>query len=202
MMLKNGSYFRYSLNNSGAFDFSTIICNGSEAVTFISEDRSSSQQSSPLNYTLNTGNNAVGNLQACGVTTQQFINYSINGANTSMTSPADSFNMYVNPQVTPNQISISGMSTTSGGGSTGTRYISFSFDATGIAAGSSQALSQFYSSDINDSTIITTPIMVNITEYGAVGEYISGNYSGTLTGAAPLNTPYVISNTFRVRRTQ
>lgn len=203
MMLKNGSYYRYGLDNAGAFDFSTIICNGSEAVSFISEDRNSMQQSTPLNYTLNNGNNAVGNLQACGVTTQQFIDYSVNGVSASMTAPADSLMMYVNPQVTPNQIVITGMSLNSGsGGSTGTQYVSFSFDATGIAVGSSQTMAQFFCTNITDSTSITTPIMVNITEYGAIGAYISGNFSGVFTGAAPANTPYTITGSFRVRRTQ
>jgi hypothetical protein len=41
---------------------------------------------------------------------------------------------------------------------------------------------------------------VNITEYGAVGQFISGNFTGTLTGAAPTNTPYNIVCSFRVRR--
>lgn len=200
MMLKNGSYYRYAVDNTGAFDFNNIICNGSEAVTFIGEDRNSMQQSNPLNYTLNAGSNAVGNLQACGVTTQQFIDYSVNGVNVSMTAPADTFNMYINQQVTPSQLTVTGMTLNSSGGSNG--YISFSFDAAGIAVGSSQVMGQFFCTDITDSTNLTTPILVNITEYGAIGEYIAGNFSGTIFGSAPANTPYVITGSFRVRRTQ
>lgn len=202
IMMKNGSYYRYTLDNAGSFDFSMIICNNSENVNFIAEDRNSNQQSTPLNYTINAGTNVVGNLQACGVTTQQFYNYTVNGVSSSMTAPGDSIMMYVNPQVTPSQLVVSGMSTTSSGGTTLTRYSSISMDMTGIAAGSTQLMTQYYCSDITDSTNISTAINVNITEYGAVGEYISGNYSGTVYGAAPANTPYVISGSFRVRRTQ
>lgn len=200
IMLKNGSYYRYTLNSAGTFDFSTIICNGSENVTLIAEDRVALQQSSPTSATLVNGNNNIGNLQACGVTTQQFIDYTINGVNYSMTYPADSVFSFSNQQTNPSRIEIHGTSYNTGGGTTTTRYLSFYFTETGIAAGSTQSLVGLYSSDIYDSTIITTSIPVNITEYGIVGEYIAGNFSGTLTGAAPANTPYIITGSFRVRR--
>jgi hypothetical protein len=60
----------------------------------------------------------------------------------------------------------------------------------------------FFSSDVTDSTNFNTPINVNITEYGPVGGFVAGNYSGTITGGAPLNTPYIISGSFRIRRSQ
>ena len=201
MMLKNSSYYRYALDNAGAFDFSTIICNGSESVTFIGEDRNSMQQSSPLIYTLNNGINAVGNLQACGVSTQQFINYTINGVSYSITAPTDSIFSFVNLQTIQSRIEVHGNAIVPGNPNS-YRNISFYFTQSGIASGSTQNLVGYYTSDISDSTIITSPIPVNITEYGIVGEYISGNYSGTIFGGAPTNTPYVISGSFRVRRTQ
>ena len=54
----------------------------------------------------------------------------------------------------------------------------------------------------NDSTSIRTPINVQITEYGSVGQFIAGNFSGALFGGAPTNTVYNTSCTFRIRRTQ
>lgn len=201
IMRKNGSYYRYNLDNTGAFDFSTIICNGSEAVIFIAEDQNSNQQSNPLDYMLGTGSNAVGNLQACGVSTQQFIDFSINGVSYNMTYPADSVFSFSNLQTSPlPRIEVHGTSIVNNGSTTTTRYLSFYFSQPGIAAGSTQNLVGFYTSEISDSTSITTPISVNITEYGIVGEYISGNFSGTLTGSAPTNTPYAVTGAFRVRR--
>ncbi len=198
LMMKNGQYYRYGLSASGSFDFSTILCNGSENATFIAEDITAAQQSTPLNFTINSGANTLGNFQACGITAQQFFNYTINGANYAMSSPADTFYMYVNSQITPNRIEISGQNISS----TSNRFITVGFDNSAIAVGSSQTMSLYYSSDINDSTSFNTPIMVNITEYGPVGAFISGNFSGNMTGTAPLNTPYVISGSFRVRRYQ
>ena len=200
IMMKNNQYYRYSLNNTGSFSFTSLLCGGSlQDVTFIAEDLSSGQQSSPLSFTINSGNNIVGNIQACGVTTEQFINCSINGMSDNYTSPTDSFSMYRNPQAIPASIVISGQYL---GPITVSRYTSFSFTEMGIAVGSTQVLQNFYSGNINDSANISAPINVNITEYGNIGEFIGGNFAGTLVGAAPNNTAYSINCNFRVRRTQ
>jgi hypothetical protein len=160
IMQRNNQYSRYALSAAGTFDFNAIICDVSEQVTFIAEDRASQQQSSPLNYTLSSGNNNVGNLQACGVTTQQFIDYTINGTSYSITYPADSLFSFVNGQTNPARIEVHGNSYNAGGPTTSTRYISFYFTQAGIAAGSTQNLVGLYTSEISDSTIITTPIPV------------------------------------------
>ena len=112
-----------------------------------------------------------------------------------MTAPADSFLMYVNPQVTPSTIGIYNIGRTSGS-------VSYTFTGTGISAGSTQVLNSFYTSQIQDTTTISSPINVNITEYGAIGQFIAGNFTGTLTGNGPAFTMYNIICTFRIRRSQ
>jgi hypothetical protein len=49
---------------------------------------------------------------------------------------------------------------------------------------------------------LSPKVSVNITEYGAIGQYISGTFSGNLrTQATP--TPTVpVSGSFRIKRTQ
>ena len=203
IMLKDNQYYRYNVSNTGTFDFTTLLCSGSsQDVTFIAEDALTGQQSSPIAYTINSGNNVIANIQACGVTTEQFINYTVNGVNTSYTSPTDSFYMYVNTQTNPSSINISGQGFRSSGGSTTSTYTSFSFVHPGIAVGSTQSMLNFYTTTVNDSTSIITPVNVNITEYGNVGEFIGGNFSGTFVGAGPTSAYYTVSCTFRVRRTQ
>ena len=194
IMFQNNQYSRYELDNTGSFEFSYLLCNGAEQVNFIAEDAAAGEQSTPLSYTLNTGDNAVGNLQACGVTTEQFINYTQDGATHSYTSPTDSFFMYANPQSVPSSIYIFGMSTISGGPNAPT--VSLAFTDAGIAAGSTQQLLSFGT----DSTQVTTPIDVNITEYGVIGQFIAGNFTGTLTGPPPGNLPTNVTCSFRVRR--
>jgi len=201
IMLKNGSYYRYSLNTSGAYSFSTPLCNGPENVSLIGEDITSGQQSTPLSFTINSGNNSVNQIQACGNSTQQFFNYTINGASYSISYPADSLFSFPNPQTNPPRIEVHAQRTTPSVPPT-YNNISIGFSSVGIAVGSAQNMTLFYTSNINDSTNFSTPIAVNITEYGAIGQFIAGNFSGSLIGALPTSTIYNVTGSFRVRRSQ
>lgn len=194
----NQRLYRYAVSNTGTFDFNLLMCSNSAAATIIAEDATAGQQSTPLSYTINAGNNTVPNLQACGISISQFINYSINGATYSLTAPADSFIVFSNPQVTPSRIEINGNMTTAGPG--GSRYVAFDITDAGIAVGSTQSLINFYTSDILDSTSINTPINVAITEYGSPGQFVAGNFTGVLTGSGPTPATYNITCSFRVRR--
>ena len=204
IMLKNNQYYRYNLSSTGTYNFSNLLCNGnSESVTFIAEDNSSNQQSTPFSFTINTGANAVPNIQACGTTTEQFINLNINGTNYNYSSPVDSFRFYVNTQTNPVSISLSSTHFSQSGGTQVYYQTSFQISQANISVGSTQQLMNLYTSHVgNDSTSITSPINVQITEYGSVGQFIAGNFSGALIGGAPTSTIYNTSCTFRIRRTQ
>ncbi len=202
IMMFDGNYnYRYALDNTGHYSFSKILCDNSLNVNFIAEDPNSLQQSTPLPYILNDGSHTIPTIQACGTSISEFINYTINGNAYTMTAPTDSFIMFPNPQTNPPRIEIHG-----------TRYlpsvppsnynISIGFSDAGIMAGSTQSLVLFYTTQISEWPSITTPIDVNITEYGAMGEFIAGNFSGTLVGAAPNFTQYNVTCTFRKRRTR
>ena len=192
ILLEGGIYSRYPLNNLGAYNFCKIFCSFPQTVTLIGEDVANQQQSSNVTYMVNSGTNTVANIQACGVTTQQFINYTINSTTYSFTSPADTFFYFNNNQ---SLISLTSYRFTPPPGN-----VNFWIGNVGIAVGSSQNLVTFNPSQIADSLRITTPILVNITEYGVVGQFAAGNFTGVLTGAAPANTQYNITCNFRLRR--
>ena len=202
IIMQDGYYnYRYALDGLGQYNFSTILCNSSSNVTFIAEDATSAQQSTPLSYTVNVGNNVIPNLQACGTSISQFINYSVNGISYSLIAPADSIFTFPNPQTIPSRIEVHGFHNRTTAPPI-YRNVSLGFSDAGISAGSVQTLTMFYTSDISDSTNLNTPINVNITEYGSVGQFIAGDFTGTLTGAGPAFTLYNITCNFRVRRTQ
>lgn len=186
------TFTRYPLNNLGAYSFAKIFCTFPQTVTLIAEDAATQQQSANVTYVVNSGTNTVANIQACGVTTQQFINYTINGATYSFTSPADTFS-YMNNQQT--WISLTGYRPTPPSSS-----VNFYITNTGIGVGSTQTLQSFLPSQVTDSFRITTPILVNITEYGVTGQFTAGNFTGIFTGAAPANTQYNVTCNFRLRR--
>ena len=195
IILMEGNVFtRYPLNNAGAFSFNKIFCSFPQAITLIGEDITNSQQSANTSYTVNNaGTNTVGNIQACGITTQQFISYSINSTPYSFTSPADTF-FYSNNQQT--SLYLSGSSLTPP-----TSVVNIAMSNAGLAMGSSQNLQLFNPSQVPDSFRILAPIFVNITEFGTVGQFVAGGFTGTFTGGAPTNTPYNVTCTFRLRRT-
>lgn len=197
ILKKDNHFYRYGLNNSGAFNFTTTLCNNAGAsVQLIAEDITGGQQSLPSTHNIITGNNPIGNLQACGVTTQQFLNLSINGTPYTYSAPVDSLTLYAAQTGTniANYIFYAYRT------SAPSQQTGFNFNGQGIAVGSNQALINFNCQMINDSTSMVNPINVTISEYGAIGQFISGNFTGTLRGAAPLNTLYNIVCSFRVRR--
>ena len=189
IILKDGYLFTaYPLNNSGAYNFSKIFCSLPQTITLIGEDIANAQQSAEVNKVINAGTNTVANIQACGVLPEQFVNYTINSANYYFTTPVSTFNysnayssVYLQATANPERT-----------------YIIMS--NSGIAVGSTQDLQNFYQTQLNDSLHITTPVPVNITEYGAIGQFTAGNFTGVFTGAPPANTQYNVTCSFRFKR--
>jgi hypothetical protein len=190
IMLKGFQYYRYATDNTGAYDFSTALCNGNEDVTFIAEDAAATQQSTPLIFTLTNGSNTVGNIQACGVTTQEFANYSIDGgALITYTAPGDT--IYQSGNGTSANFIIGGYNTMN------SNSFNFSVDNMGIALNSQQQLLSFQHNQ--NPLVPATTVLVTITEYGTVGQFIAGNFSGSFSSTLPPYTSTVSCN-FRVRR--
>lgn len=188
-------YYRYALSNTGSFSFTSVLCNNTANAVFIAEDLTSLQQSSPVNQTLVPGANAIGNLQACGTSIQQFISYTIDGGTPiEFTFPTDSIGHYGNGSTAINTIYGSRNAPAP------QSFVNFSFTNAGIGVGSVQTLEMFGSSEIGTQTSQPSSINVNITEYGAVGEFIAGNFTGIVVapGTPPVNK--TIACTFRVRR--
>ena len=189
IMNKTGTNYRYRVGKNGAFSFSTPLCLGNTPITFSAEDYNTFQGSKPIPVTLVQGTNFIGYLNACGITIQEFINYSVNGTSYFISAPdvaQSSANL-------PN-VNVKGYSNANSA--------AFYFAAPGIAAGSTGSLIYFNTRQIADSTQMLSPVSVNITEYGAVGGFLAGNFSGTFTGTPPANTPYKVTCRFRVKRSQ
>ena len=193
IMLDGSQYFRYAISNSGTFSFNAVLCNNTATVTFIAEDNIGHQQSGSLTMTLTSGANSIGNLQACGISNQEFITYSINGGTAiQFSTPADTL-----VQETWNTGSVYAIS----GSRHGTNlFVNATFNGSGIAVGSAQNLESFNSSEITQQTTISNPVSVNITEYGTVGEFIAGNFTGTIVTVTAPATTYTIVCSFRLRR--
>ncbi len=191
--ISNGFWTIYPVSSTGTFNFTRLLCNGGNAtVNIVAEDVAAGQQSNPVTVTLAAGPNAIGNLQACGITTQEFINYSLDGGTTvtHLTAPGDSIYHSGNGTTTNSFIQgYSPLNTTS--------FVNIGFDNTGIGVGSTQNLVSF-------NTTLTaqgnTTGSVNITEYGAVGQFIAGTFTGVVVTNSIPSTTFNVSGNFRARR--
>ena len=200
VLLQRGDYYtRYALDANGSYQLPYSLCSGPENIAIIGGNISDGQQSFPLAQTVVSGANSIPAIQACGITAERFFNASINStyntANYSFVSPVDSL-FAIGPYTSPftSTILVHAENASS-------VYWELKFSAENIAAGSSQPIIYFKNQDMNhqlpDSTTMSLPFNVNITEYST--EYISGNFSGTLTGF-PTPHVYQVSCAFRVRR--
>jgi hypothetical protein len=178
---------------NGAFSVSFNNCTSTQQVHYFIVDNTGGQQSTPVTTTINAGNTDVGVINACGTSTQQFINFSVDGTPHNLIFPANFMMANSYSQGTT-------FTTTSvnGGDSLSNTSIYFSFN--GSAPGTfplSFVMAQV--PGIGDSLTmkISNPINVTVTEFGSIGGYIAGNFSGTLfTGAVA----HSVQCTFRVRR--
>ncbi len=179
---------------NGSFSTTLTRCSNAPAtVEIVAIDIATMQQSTtwtgtaPASGTLNTGT-----LTACGISALQYITYSINAMNYAYYAPPDTLQQYVQ-----------GLSSMFSGSDNSQNYVSFTMDYTNVGLDSSQLLQSFYATQLGGSTSYTmpTPIYVHITEFGNVGEYISGSFSGDLVSIAPPST-FAITCDFRIKRTQ
>ncbi len=194
IVVEGNFYTKYPLNNLGAYSINKFFCSFPQTITLIGEDIANALQSAGVPYVVNSGTNTVGNIQACNISIAEFINYSINGTNYSINPPADTILAYPTSPPTSSII-------IAGGQLVGNNSIYMSFEASGMGLNSFQNLTFLGMQPQMTNPNIQNPILVHITEYGAIGEFISGTFSGTLIEFLPPNTVYNITCTFRIRRT-
>ncbi|GAB2826640.1 carboxypeptidase-like regulatory domain-containing protein [Ferruginibacter profundus] len=188
-------YNKYPLNSNGSFSFSRIMCGNTSSITLFAEDTATLQQSAPINITIHPGANAAGNLTACGISSQEYFYYSIDGTNYLLTTPQDS-------------ISFTGSATSPEGYVTAqdkpvsTHFTYIDFRGFGMAANSNQELREFVTSKIPSQVLLpTNPFTyVNIIEYGPVGQFVSGNFSGIFAERTNGSATHIVSGSFRTRR--
>ena len=118
----------------------------------------------------------------------QYVTWRVNNTNGSLQVPTDSLDYYFSN----NSTSVYGMTRP-----TMSTYFQLSFDGPqqngNYAASNFVVMSggrHYYSS--------ASPISVNVTTYGGVGQYMIGNYTGTVKDSTTSNT-VPVSGTFRIK---
>lgn len=182
--------------NNGAFSVTLTRCNASTAPIEITvEDNVGMQQGNTWTGSVTTsGIVNTGTLTACGLTTQQWIHYEINGGPTlSFIAPIDSL---VHSYDANGSLVINNFSANNNQGS----VIYFSVHSA-LSLGTGQTFASLYSTEIEGGNTNLTVLQgspLNITELGNVGEFIAGN--GTVTATSSSGNTYSVHIDFRIRR--
>jgi hypothetical protein len=182
--------------NNGNFSLTIIRCsNSTGSIEVVAVDNAANQQSAtPWTGSASTGTVSTGTISACGVSTVAYINYTVDGNNFSISStvPGDSITVSTGSGTNTAHLWVNGFKI----GQPNQR-ISFATQGSGVGTFPLQYLS------VNqyDSITIVTPFNINITTWGAPGQFIEGNFSGQIREIANSNL-HNVSATFRVRRNQ
>ncbi len=131
--------------------------------------------------------------EAAVVTTEQYIKYTINNVPYNYAVPVDTF--YHGATYNLMAMAIFGENLV-----TPVNNVALLMAYPGMGVGSNQNLMDFSPCQVNGHLSITNPIFVHITEFGAVGQFMAGEFTGIFTGPPPANIQYNISCTYRVRR--
>jgi hypothetical protein len=195
----DGKTYTTTVTN-GAYSQAVVRCNTSisNAIINIINNANQQQNASPFTVQVSNTNVTVGNIQACGGNTNEFLTYSIKGVTYNYTDSLEasrittlggssnfitsitrnvyntysSFNMYINGTT------IGTYSTTN----SGTTSLSIRIQG-----------NYFYNNTTNN-------VYINLNEYGNVGQYIGGTFTGTLADSLNPIQGSSISGSFRIKR--
>ena len=134
---------------------------------------------------------------------QEFLKYSIDGTNYIYSAPADTMRYTISDSAESPTFAHTGR--VSSKGLLDDNYSVFTFLRDGISLNSNQRLSIFGTTTVfgaYNPLISQNPLYVRITEYGAIGEFISGEFTGVLFEAQNQSVYHNITCSFRVRRSQ
>lgn len=195
---KDGKLNRYPLNSDGTFSFTTAVCNSTNTATIsiMAQDNATTQPGNVQYVTLKGGDNALGKISTCFVANssdQEFINYSIDGVKYFMSSATDTFYQYLVPPMIYG--GIQGLSKTN----PDTRmyfqyYGSPAVGSTDIVLDDLNVYNKFDRSS-------PPQVLINITEAGAIGQFIAGNFEAYVHPFPVQDTTrYKFVCSFRVKR--
>ena len=184
-----------ALVNNGAFSFQTIVCSANP-LTISGEDLDNHQHIGTLSYPVTSPITNMGNVTACNSSVES-ITYTVDGGSSKMITT----NIFAS--VTGNSFSING--TVPG------QMNNIDFQGSSIIPGTYTTLSGFRINGNGLSTNINPvlnmfSITYNVSNVGAVGQYIDVSFSGTyneivMTGMnMSYNLPHSISGTMHVIR--
>ncbi|HMK27687.1 MAG TPA: carboxypeptidase-like regulatory domain-containing protein [Chitinophagaceae bacterium] len=182
-----------SVNATGDFSITFVTCGTAQTTCSITgTDSQAQQQGQPAIVAVTVPVTNAGNITACGTSTLEFMNYTLDGGSVNLSSTIPGDNFYESDTLGVNHITLRGYRSQTenltleyaSNGAAGTFPVSFF--STGI-----------YFSGGGNSTIIQ-PFNIVITSHPPVGGYFEGSFSGQFKDV--LNVTHNLNGTFRIKR--
>lgn len=186
-------YYKVAINN-GTYNATITNCSPNASFSIIGVDNVANQQSTPQTVAISSQVVVIPVFQACGVSSLQTIDYTIDGTTYNIIAPPDSIYTSASGSIPNNSNDgyISGYSPANSN-----LRISFSFNAPTPTPGTYPL--KFVTVGQLDSTVITTPSpVITITQYGGSGQFIVGNFSVQLKKLSD-NSLHPVTCNFRIR---
>lgn len=185
-----------STGANGTFQLTILNCNTSPTTCTITAVDNTAQQQATASFTISGNTLNTGNITACGTSAAQFINYTLDGVNYSITSAEAPDSIYgfsyqagatvYNNNIIGNKYSLN-------------KNINLSFTSAAAVAG------VYPLSYINAqgfwSAATLSPSVVTVTNFPtAPGAFFEGNFSGSFRDSVNVTLVHTISGNFKVRR--
>ncbi len=178
---------------NGSFNLMLPVCSTPSVVNMVIQDNNSLQQTSLVSVPVSGNNVNAGNVNACVLSVNQFVNYFVDGVNSNVADPTGSGTSQIyGGSYTPNDNYISALDHPA----PGQDHISFNF------AGSSTGIIPVTTDSIFINQymgIVLAGASVTITTYPQLGEYYEGNFDIPFEASGSNHT---LTGTFRVKRNQ
>lgn len=179
---------------NGNFSLDINMCSATTGMVYIQlVNNANYQMSNLIQANPASGSVNTGSITVCTINSQEFVALTIGTNQDVFSAPADSLLYY--PDGGAANIGINAVHSQNG------NSVNFIIDPQNpvlIGTGTSQNLLGFTATTVQGQSYPIDTILVNITEYGGVTEYVAGNFSGLLVTNG--GVPQQFTCTFRIRR--
>jgi hypothetical protein len=184
----------HSTITNGSFSQTILSCSPPAFVSVTATDNTNQQQGNTSTVNVVNGIANTGQLTACGISTSQFINYTLDGANFSISSvnAGASFAAYVNPGAVKTSIY--------GYDQANSAYINLT--VAGNAVGTFPVTNDSLTINNYYTAIPQAAASTTFTVFAPVGQYLEGSFNIPFTDATTGPTVHSCAGTFRVKRIQ
>lgn len=183
-----------SADQNGEFSYVYIKCdNNIQDVSIVAIDNDASQQGAAAVFPVGTvAELNAGTLSACGVSTVQFINYTVDNQQYSLMAPEDSLTAWSRQFQQTWETSISGFNIGSA------KQLYFTFSSPALTPGT-YPIERISVNDLGSE--VRPGSTVTVTRVSSTpGEYIEGTFSGVFTDSIATGPIKTVTGSFRLRK--